>query len=205
MHGHAACVVKLALAGARLDSHSKWTSGNTPLHMAVWNGHRDCVLGLADAGEASNQRYGLDQQNEEGDTPLHFAVMSGDIVMVELLCSLGSDPTLKNSQGQTALDQAVADGGTDSANVIRKYAAGFEVYRAAEANEVSKLQRLVAGPFRDDYAHPKVSLLQVCQVSWHRAESRAPRHLDRVDATACGSKRREPRQYGSTDLCKRKT
>ncbi|KAJ8673446.1 hypothetical protein QAD02_004708 [Eretmocerus hayati] len=84
------------VSGTGLDS-----AGNTPLYWAARAGHEDCVkllLGLSNPA--------VNAQNKMGDSPLHIAASHGHLNVVNILLEAGSDTSLKNSSGSTALDLA---------------------------------------------------------------------------------------------------
>lgn len=64
--------------------------GNTPLHVACYNGQDVVVNELIDCGAIVNQK------NEKGFTPLHFAAASTHgALCLELLVGNGADVNMK--------------------------------------------------------------------------------------------------------------
>ncbi|KAJ3371903.1 hypothetical protein GGF31_002563 [Allomyces arbusculus] len=78
--------------------------GNTPLHMAAANGHKDIVEYLLQhiAGVSVNA------QNEQGNTPMHWCAVNGHDEIAKLLIAAAADLTLVNHAGRTALYEAQA-------------------------------------------------------------------------------------------------
>lgn len=74
--------------------------GWTPLHYAATSGHLDVMRMLLD-----NHAY-IDAASPNGSTPLMMAAMYGTTDAVKLLLEAGADPTLKNTQGLSAIDFA---------------------------------------------------------------------------------------------------
>lgn len=82
--------------------------GGSALLYAVTNGHLEVVKLLVEGRANPNAR------DRYGDTALHYASISENIAMVKYLVErAGSDPSIKNSDGKTALDIARAESKTD--------------------------------------------------------------------------------------------
>ncbi|KAJ8664218.1 hypothetical protein QAD02_024467 [Eretmocerus hayati] len=84
-----------------LPLHEAARRGNTSFLQASRAGHEDCVkllLGLSNPA--------VNAQNKMGDSPLHIAASHGYLDVVNILLEAGSDTSLKNSTGSTALDLA---------------------------------------------------------------------------------------------------
>jgi len=67
--------------------------GDTPLNLAIKNGHRDTAGLLVSQGANVNARGSLD------DTPLHLSIYKGDSETASLLRSKGADESLLNRYG----------------------------------------------------------------------------------------------------------
>ncbi|PSN42764.1 hypothetical protein C0J52_10668 [Blattella germanica] len=80
---------------------NKW--GETPLHMAAWNGH-DLVCAIL------GDRSDLNGRNKNLWTPLHCASFEGHIEVVKALIQKGADATLEDQEGDTPLHLAARNG-----------------------------------------------------------------------------------------------
>ncbi|KAF7729539.1 hypothetical protein EC973_004213 [Apophysomyces ossiformis] len=82
-------------------------SGNTALHMASANNHKDIVAWILDQLKPSSDVASrVNVQNEQGNTPLHWAALNGHLEIVELLVGAGADCKLKNNAGKTPIYEA---------------------------------------------------------------------------------------------------
>ena len=79
-------------------------SGETPLHAALAEGHKEIAELLIARGADVNAK------NASRRTPLHYAAKSGQKEVVELLIAKGADPNVRNYWDRTPLDNAVAEG-----------------------------------------------------------------------------------------------
>lgn len=103
-------VAKLIQRGADVNK-----PGWAPLHYAATKGHLDVMALLLE-----NHAY-IDAASPNGSTPLMMAAMYGTSSAVKLLLEAGADPSLKNSQGLTAIDFAQRDKRLDSAEIIAAF------------------------------------------------------------------------------------
>ena len=81
-----------------------------------WRDHRDrtplaiaCECGSDEAAEAlcaHGARLDARDARDEQWTPLMWAASNGRTKICEMLLALGADPSLKNQDGETALDRA---------------------------------------------------------------------------------------------------
>lgn len=99
--------------GANVNVHHSMT-GDTPLHMAAYNGYEDTVALLLIKGADANAR------NHSGQTPL-FGPLTTDIA--EILIKHGADLTLKSKAGDTPLSFALTHNYSHLANDLRAHGA----------------------------------------------------------------------------------
>ena len=77
-----------------------YPEGQTPLHLAVQEGHEETVALLLDRG------HDLEYCDDRGDTPLHLAVYFGYRDIVELLLERGHEVECYNPRNDTPLSLA---------------------------------------------------------------------------------------------------
>ena len=73
--------------------------GNTPLGKAAMSGHAGVVRSLCEAGADPNHQGGKKQWS-----PMHYAAIRSRLDALEIMLEFGADPSLKDTQGSTALD-----------------------------------------------------------------------------------------------------
>jgi uncharacterized protein len=103
-------VVKLIERGADVNK-----PGWAPLHYAATKGHLEVINVLLE-----NHAY-IDAASPNGSTPLMMAAMYGTPSAVKLLLEAGADPSLKNTQGLTAIEFAQRSTRLDSAEIIAAF------------------------------------------------------------------------------------
>jgi len=91
------------------DSH-----GETPLHLASWNGYLKIAKLLISKGADVNAKNNL------GETPLHLASRDDDDEMAELLLSKGANVNAKDNAGNTPLRRAESE---DMRELLREHGA----------------------------------------------------------------------------------
>jgi ankyrin repeat protein len=146
LHGAAMCngeniVDFLIKVGA--DINIKNTEGHTPLECALLANHHQIV-----------SKLNLNQQDEDGNTPLHLAVRAGKGGRVDCLMKARADINIKNKEGQTPLDCALAG---DCADIVRQLGPNVQdekgdtaLHRAIRAGDLNKVNLLMdAGASRD--------------------------------------------------------
>ena len=95
-------VVFLLENGANInDKKYRDLIDQTPLIIAAFNGCRDIVKMLLDAGA------NIEHKNDQGENALISAVQEGHIDTVKLLLDAGADVNQSNTDGETALDLAI--------------------------------------------------------------------------------------------------
>jgi ankyrin repeat protein len=109
-----AATVKAFLLGNSGLAFSKDAAGETPLHIAVLNGHKIVaeLLLTYGANVGAKDNYGL--------TPLHAAAAGGCKEAVELLLTWKADVNAKDNDGDTPLHAAVAGGNKDIIELLRR-------------------------------------------------------------------------------------
>ena len=106
----------IALANLLIEAGASVNRPNwTPLHYAASKGHLAMMHLLID-----NDAY-IDAESPNGTTPLMMAAYYASPSAVKLMLEEGADPTLKNQDGMTALDLALAKDKTLSAQYIRVF------------------------------------------------------------------------------------
>ena len=106
----------IALANLLIEAGASVNRPNwTPLHYAASKGHLAMMHLLID-----NDAY-IDAESPNGTTPLMMAAYYASPSAVKLMLEEGADPTLKNQDGMTALDLAIAKDKTLSAQYIRAF------------------------------------------------------------------------------------
>lgn len=137
------------LVKAGIDINKKSNQGNTPIMTAVDNGDIQFVKYLIDAGADLNKvndegitalmiacMYGYNkiaellitsgadinfQMRESGISIIDVAILKENIEMVRLLLEAGINPNIKNKQGLTPKDIAIASKLIDIVKLIEKY------------------------------------------------------------------------------------
>ena len=93
-------VALLLSAGADVNARNE--QGETPVHWAVTSYYLEyCLVPLLKAGGNP------DSINNQGETPLHLASRMGVERAVELLLEYGADVTIRDKNGNTAIDNAL--------------------------------------------------------------------------------------------------
>lgn len=85
-------------AGEDLDIREADSAGNSPLHYAAFFDQPLVITALLETGLL------IDQQNLDGNTPLHVAAFAKASDSMSVLLKSGADTSLRNHQGQKAID-----------------------------------------------------------------------------------------------------
>ena len=80
--------------------HSVGNSGDSPLHVALWQSDTEAVRVLIENGADVNR------QGDMGETPLHIAIRDGNLEAVNLLLGAGASTKLVSGFGRTPVDEA---------------------------------------------------------------------------------------------------
>jgi ankyrin repeat protein len=117
--GDGATVRALLAADAGLV-HARDADASTPLHYAVWKGHRELVALLLAAGADVNAR----NTNEHwGTTPLHAAAHANEKAIALRLLEHGADAEARDGNGRTPLDHTAFHKANATAKLLREHAA----------------------------------------------------------------------------------
>ena len=95
-----ALVLELLRQGAQLEWWNPSWHGYTPLTIACHYGSYEAAEALCAHGAE------LDTRNAYQNTPLILAAINGHPKICAMLLALGADPSLKDEDGETALDKA---------------------------------------------------------------------------------------------------
>jgi len=113
LKGHVDVLELLLKHGAQVDSLN--AQGATALHDAALAGQKAAAEVLIRHGANVNAR-----DAESGETPLHRAASWGRRGVVELLIEQKADPHIKDKNGRTPLDLAIANSQGEVAEVLKR-------------------------------------------------------------------------------------
>ena len=102
-----------ALMNHNADVTARDNGGNTPLHVAVMNGHDDTVLVLINEFGCNVNEKGRNVQS-----PLHCACSEGRLSLIRALMNHNADVTARDNRGDTPLHVAVRNGHDDTVLVL---------------------------------------------------------------------------------------
>ena len=142
-NGNIEAVKQHLAAGA--DVNAKNRSGWTPLHQAVWGGHKEIAeLLIANGADVNTTTDGGRW------TPLHESARSNRKVIAKLLINKGADVNAKGEDGETPLDLAIQYKHPKTADLLRthsgKSGAVDSIHVAAELGNIEAVkQHLAAG------------------------------------------------------------
>ena len=110
--GDADTALAMLSAGASVRQRDIWDQ-MTPLQIAAYRGHANCIVLLLANGASSMSR------TREGMTPLHFAAAFGHAEACKVLSTYAL-PLAKDNRGKTTIDWALANGHTLIAEMLTK-------------------------------------------------------------------------------------
>ena len=100
VRGDSATVSKLLAQGVSPDYADTGHNNASPLHRCAWRGFPEIAEMLLKSGAT------VDPLNGAGATPLMNCGITNQPEVAKVLLKYGADRTLKNNQGQTAMDLA---------------------------------------------------------------------------------------------------
>ncbi|XP_069492865.1 ankyrin repeat domain-containing protein 10 isoform X2 [Ambystoma mexicanum] len=103
--------MQLVRAGATVNA-STTRFAQTPVHIAAFGGHPQCLIWLIQAGANVNK------QDYVGETPIHKAARAGSMDCISALVTHGAQIDLRNASGLTAADLAHTQGFQDCAQFL---------------------------------------------------------------------------------------
>lgn len=99
-------LMKLLVQNSKFSLSPDTNAKSSPLYIAIQNtSDFACQLIL---NEMKNRKIDINNQDKKGDTQINLAAEKGDVVVLRKLLEFGADPTIKNIEGKTALDYAIA-------------------------------------------------------------------------------------------------
>ena len=136
--GHVSTVRQLLAANARLDQPKQ--GGFTPLHIACMRQRVECVSVLLEARADADAAYGV----ADRFTPLMLAAHFDHAELVQLLLGAGASMRLRDAQGRTARDVALAEGHGRVASLLgaRAQAESREGVMLAQEATVQELRQM---------------------------------------------------------------
>jgi ankyrin repeat protein len=111
--GRVSEVERLLAAGVPISSRDGWSS--TPMMYAAANCHTDVVRLLASKGADINEHRGV----RMGRTPTMWAAQAGCDELVAWFVKAGADPSIRDNDGATAAELALAGGHKSVAALLR--------------------------------------------------------------------------------------
>ncbi|XP_014278504.1 putative ankyrin repeat protein RF_0381 [Halyomorpha halys] len=111
--GNVKAVNFLLMHGADIEEMAN--NGKTPLISAVSEGHEDVVEALLNRGASLHAT-----DDGRGNTALHIAAKKGYLKIAEILLKHGHKIDIKNSDGKTPLDEAIAGRHSSIINLLIK-------------------------------------------------------------------------------------
>ncbi|KAM8855276.1 ankyrin repeat domain-containing protein 10b isoform 4-T4 [Spinachia spinachia] len=105
------CVMRLVQVGSGVNAVTS-RFAQTPIHIAAFGGHPECLLWLLRAGADINR------QDYVGESPIHKAARAGSLECINALLIQGAKADIRNASGLTAADLAHAQGFQECAEVL---------------------------------------------------------------------------------------
>jgi hypothetical protein len=129
MEGDLATLTRLVAEGVNVNATHEY--GKTALMEAAWCGKLDCLDHLIAKGANLNAQNNASRHDKW--TALHYAAINGRAPCVKSLLKAGADASLKDDEGDTALDRAKRMKHTEVIKILENPAAylAAQVGRAA--------------------------------------------------------------------------
>eukprot|EP00127_Corallochytrium_limacisporum_P001671 Clim_evm8s77 gene=Clim_evmTU8s77 len=113
---------RLINANADFNVTDKKQNGATPLHLAVANGHEECVSRLL-----KEKKIKVNKADKNGLTPLHVAAAAHNMQIAFELIRAGADVNATEKDGNTPLHIAVMNNDIDLAHYLMQHDANVDV------------------------------------------------------------------------------
>jgi ankyrin repeat protein len=126
--------IEYLLSEHKMDIDCKNYQGETPLHVAACDGHKEAVEYLLQRGA------GINIQDKRGCTPLHWAAMQGHHSVVEILLAQGANCMATSQQGFTPLMLAQTQKYECAAEILLNFQ---KLLVAACEGDIAAIQSLV--------------------------------------------------------------
>ncbi|KAL8949422.1 MAG: hypothetical protein Q9222_004474 [Ikaeria aurantiellina] len=119
------CLIFKRLLQAGADLEARDETGSTPLHWAIWHGHKDCLRLLLDRG------VDIEARDNVNSTALHRAIFHGRDDFVRVLLERGANLEAQDNEHSTPLHWAIQDRSRDCLSLLLDHGANVEARDAS--------------------------------------------------------------------------